>query len=852
MPNVVESTLFLNPSLGETVRTTNLVDNIGDIVEVEIKVRVEDYVLATTETEGGDGSLISLVILPPASLTGVIEDARHLYTSNPSGFETFKEGDEVTVINEGFLTYVKIIKEKVNSQLLLMDSAFGTGGALKLDSVAFVSTEIKSVVFSHNLILNNASPHYKDLTTGITRKAVAQGLSNTNTTPTEMLELGDAAYKFGILNISGNNIGDGAPNPQVSQAFTITQKFIVSPLFIANDENDIKNLVPPEILRDNNTLKHVWKAELSNRLNDPNDIKTVFSGVSLGNVGWFNENLKTGIANYTVSDVVYKRTGGEVIDALELSTNEMTVEFSLNSATGTFDNGLTRIVIGHFFKPTPEDLYRLPEFADPNNPNEARNREYKSNFFFDRIECTLGLPATNPQNLGGEAQVIKECETVHVSNNKVNVVLTVKMGASTVTRLASTSARDYLLFASTCDHLKDREDSDKVNPIIDQNVYFTDLTDPTMVTMELGFYNHPMIEGDPVKASLQIMNNDDFVGNAIIALDREDDGLFERAGKEIKFSSIKKQIIMRRDNSTYFIVDEYKNTGLSSIPIIEDDMHGTIPEPNINESRGFASPVDDLRANIVFKRRSDLDSGGLFYYEVNFPCIARDDPQVSLPAANIQFYDRDAPENHHFGLNHQWGHYTAAGTGWTMKFRVELIVTKDGEPLIYEKEAALTTTDYTDGIEWNAELMKAFRTDGSGDLVTGNIMKSENTLMRGDADYVNIDIPTVNDLVFVMSIRDFETTDYKGLFMISTLHARSDNNPLIGLLAAATASLTNPSGVTFRIEAETVRGLVQEYNNPQFGVKIYDLRDDPGIPDGLETETGILILSETGVQVDVE
>ena len=364
---VVEDVQFLNVDLGETIPTDHLLDNLGEVVTATIKVRFDgDYVIATSMTpEEGNTVLIKGA---DSIYTEQIQDDRSLWTDKPDGFENFKEGDEVTLLNPANPTETKTIIEIISSQLIIVDSAWISSGVMAVDALVFVSTPMQSIEYFFGLIENSEQPNYESKTDGKERRSRASGLSSTTLTDTPMLQLGAKSNQYGALSIKGNEIGDGPPSPQVSQAFIITHTFVVGPLSLADEVNDSKDGVVPEIFRDTNSLKYVFQAEMSKDLTDPNRKKEVTDFQKLGNCGYLGENFNTGLTNYSISNVVYKRANLDINKGIEVVTDETTIEFDiLNTEDNPFSDGNTLFVFSHWFMAKPESEYREPELATGNN-----------------------------------------------------------------------------------------------------------------------------------------------------------------------------------------------------------------------------------------------------------------------------------------------------------------------------------------------------------------------------------------------------------------------------------------------------------------------------------------------------
>lgn len=848
MSFIVEDVQFLNLSLGETIPTDYLLDNLGDKINATIYIRFDgDYVIATSTTPN-DGEVV-IVGNPDSNLSGVIRDNRHLWTDDPIGFEDVKEGDEITIDDRIGGVTVKTVIEKIDSQLLLMDSSYGGSATVyPVNSVAYVSTPMQAIEYFFGLIGNDEQPNYESKTDGNERRSKATGLSNSTLTDTPMIQLGAKSNQYGDLSIKGNGIGDGPVAPMVSQAFIITHNFILDPLSLADEVDDAKDGVVPELFKDTNTLKYVFRAEMSKDLTDPNRKKEVIDFEKLGNCGYLGENFNTGLTNYTIEDVIYRRADLTINGGIEVVTDETTIEFNLiNTIDAPFSDGNTKLVFNHWFMPKDESLYREPQFAT--GVNEAKNRTIIENFLFDRIECTLGALSTNPQNLGTDQQIIKECLFTYVSNSTASGLVTLAMSPAAVSKLLAVSDRNNAISISTKNHALDRAVSDKVTMPVDIREYYIDLTDPDMITTELSFIDHVGVSVDTdTKHTLTIRTEDDVTGVAKFVLNRNDVAGFDRANSEVGFRNITAQVIARKDANTYFVLDEFPRD--LRVRNTRDIAPSTsVPTNAIEQDLGFRTPQDDLRKNFVLQPRRDLDIGdGNFNYEVTYPFIFRCEPWMPLQGVNDVFYDESLPNN---GLNHDWARYFdgSVESGWDMYLRFSITAVKDGVTLApYVTESLLTTEDYTDGTEWDTEEAKGYLVSTGDEITMGGqsgISLDENSEIRANMTYIAGTPPTLPDLVMVIMINVFEKEDYKGQYRYYTKYANLlSNNVWAGLSGADTADKSNPSGNIFRVTAQLRASLLTKDSSFRISWRFYDTRPDDGIPDGLITETGVLIITE--------
>lgn len=853
---IEESVSFVNVSLDETEGTDYLLDNVGDVVTATIKFRFDgDYVLATSALIDDPNGLSSLVVFPDATtIDGVIPDVRHLWTSKLAGFENVDEGDEITIKNPaGAVTHVRTVIEKIDDQLLLMDTSFGAANQVifPVDTIVYVSTPMQAIEYSFGLIENQEPVNYFSKIDGSEQKSRAQGLSSTILSNTPMDQLGDKSYQYGTLEIKGNGIGDGAIDPQVSQAFIVTHTFVINPLSLADQNEDTKNEVKPDYFKGANCLKYVFAAELSRDLTDPNRKKEIIEFSTLGNTGFLGENFNAVPTNYAISNLVFRRANNDVNEAIELVTDQTIVEFTINNTVDSpFSSGDTKFVLNHWLMTTPEEEYRQPQFSG--SVNLAKDRTLKQNFVFDRIVCELDTLSVTPDNLGGDEQVIIDCIVEYISDSRVNVTATIGMSLQAVAKIGAMSTREYVLSISTKDHALKRSESDKVTLPIDINSYFTDLTDPTMVQTEITFVDHPNSDVDAGTQTLTVRTDDDVVGVAKFALDRKDTTGFTREGIDIGFLQVKAQVIARKDADTFFVLDSFgRNLDIDASIIIAPN--GTVPIIDIEQDRGFRTPADDLRKNVVVKRRTDLDIvSGVFNYECLFPFIFRWEDWAFLSGVNDEFYDESLPNN---GFNHDWARY-AASPNWNIFFQFTIVATKDGVPITYTTESQIFVEDYTEGTEWDTEEAKGYLVSNGLEITKGGqsgISLDEATRIEGDMTFNTTPVPSIGDLVMVLMVNVFEKDDFKAQYRISSLYDNTTtDNVWIGLAGILKATKDDSLSPLFRVKAELRTELLAEEQTFRFSWRFYDTRADLGVPFGKLMEDGTPKLTESGIIKEVE
>lgn len=837
MEIIVESVDFKNPSLNETDGTDWLLDNIGDVVNVEVKFRMESYLLATSETPN-DGDIV-IVTRPAEVLTGRKVSSFYLWTDDPVGFEDFEVGDKITTTGSiASNDAEKTIVAKVDAQLLQMDTPYSSSEFLPVGATAHVSTKIESVEYLHALIENDDPVTYESLTDGTEQRASVQGLSNTDTsTIHNLVQLGNKSYQYGGLTIVGNNFGSEATTV-FSQGFTLNQTFLINPLFLADQIEDLEDDVPPSYFLNANSLKYVFRIEASKDLTDPNRKKIVVEDERLGNTGWFDENFNTRLTNYTFQNLVYKRLDGTINPSLELTENDTIIQFQIKN---TVDNPFTvgavgnmKFVLNHWLLPIPESEYRQPEFST--GPSTSKNNNLKTNFIFDRIVSTLETQTVGSDNAGTDIEVFKDVVVLRQSNSVVNVTATVDLATQAAARIAGLSDKKYALSISLKHFQLERAKSDKVTLKIDVDKYFIDSTDPTMILIDpIEFVEHPYTESGSVTAPT-VRVEDDVVGLAKFKIDQNG-----READIIILTSSVTEIIMSNG------IDEFPLES-NSVPLSASKRVNGIPYVNFTQDRGFKTPADALRRDITLQRKTLLDAGGLFHYQHNYPFGVAWEFWEPLSGVDDVFFDTAEDNN---GENQEWVRYPKTA-GWEMYFRITINATKNGTPQVYTRQALMDTQDYLESIKWDFENTKTFDNATNDELFDGVnylLQKLLNSRLEANKTYVSASPPpVVGDLVIRVGIN----VHLEGnRFEQYTLSSAYDRHPASWLLSIDTSNrvvITNPSGAIFRGACLADGSQLPAGSTFKFFARVYDKRAETPVPFGTAKlqEDGFFKLQEDG------
>ncbi len=811
MSLIIEDIRTSSPLTGSGDQTSFLVDNIGDVVTIEIDIRTQTYLTPET-TDSLDFPQFFIQVNALTQFTGELQDNRTIHTNRIGGWVDFNVGDTFVIVgmaNPANNLTGEITEISEDGQTLITDQTF-VFETMPLGAYIGVTTPVTAITHRHGLIGNTEAVNYNSKVDGSEQIAQIGDLDNTNLTYQDATLLGNKSWQSGNIQIKGNGTGNGNASlaSGIVQAFTIKHELIVNPLMLADEWQDILDGLKPDILKDEASLRYVFSTDVAPILKNPNQTTNVVFSEFTGNIGWRNENFNGGPTNYSISNVEYSRVpSGEILNALELTTNETKITFTVtNTEDAPFSNSNTQMIFGYNFAPSEENQYR--------DDSAAISQDMEYNFMFDNVQSTLGASSGTPRYFGGTQQVIKTMTSTYVSDSEITVDVRMKLSVENQNRLAGLVDRRYQIYFSVCDHSLPRKDSDKVTLTLDNNEYFLDLSDPSMIVTANSFMEHTgSVIGVDNDSAINARAEDDVCCITNFAIDKNG-----RESDVIELRSITTQIIARKDANTFDVLDEY--TAVLNLTSINDATYGGIPFVDITEDRGFATPADDLRKNVRIKRRTDLDASGFFSYEVRFPMVFRWEYWEARANANDEFFDTSQPNN---GLNHDWVRINSF-PDWDIYYRIVINASKNGNVLTFTDETIMGLEDYLAGTEWDTENIKTYINSTNDPILSSGIYgisQVDNTRAEAEMTYLGVESFSPSDLVAVIKINAFERGNFKEQFTLSTLYPPHPNTKWLGISPSDMAVITNPSGDIWRTSAILQAALLGEETNWRISHRLY-------------------------------
>ncbi len=348
------------------------------------------------------------------------------------------------------------------------------------------TTQINAIDFYPNLIENNSPLSFTSLTDN--QSICKQSASKTNWVATETVNLSQATQSDGWRTGNGTVIKNTDANlaSNYRQEFLITHSIWITPLYLSGDTVILDGrLYYPSYFLDTNSLKYV--ARIDGRFDTVNPTAPHTTPADypyqLGNIGWFDEFLNGGVADYTLTSVRYVDllTGDPVT---EIQIDRVTVVIAvIHSASGRF-TGTTKQAVNFFYCPDDQSDYVSTKTTD-----------LLENFRFDHKLINSGAANVNGINYGTDYQALTNIASVIDSANQLTLTFSVDLSQQTKTFLKSKDEgnRKYILAVTP-----QREsstmlaDTDRNAVLIDFNLVSYDLDDSSLLSWrDILFYQYP-------------------------------------------------------------------------------------------------------------------------------------------------------------------------------------------------------------------------------------------------------------------------------------------------------------------------------------------------------------------------
>ncbi len=180
-------------------------------------------------------------------------------------------------------------------------------------------------------------------------------------------------------------------------------------------------------------------------------------------------------------------------------------------------------------------------------------------------------------------------------------------------------------------------------------------------------------------------------------------------------------------------------------------------------------PTGEQRKTISIKRRSDLDTTDLRYYEFAYPFLFRWEYWTALAGVNGDAFDTNEPNN---GFNEQWHRYDTLAD-WDIYYRVDLSVNKNGNNQLYRNESLIETFTYNEDSDWTTETIVALNADT---LAPQGTLLVSPTRIKASKTYVGGTAPSLVDVEWVMRIEVYEQGGISDIRYLSSVYDWTENS----------------------------------------------------------------------------
>lgn len=732
MPVSIEKTEIKNELKAGSVDF--LLGNVGDKITIEHTIKIETSVVASTSNE-----------VTMKATDGFISQAGSEWIFDPAArFSDFRVGDLVYIAeyNPFASKGVFTILEKLDDSTIRIDTSGGSPGYpadTTVDRVGFsIANPITSIEYMWNLIENDDQPVFDSKISGTKHQLSASGLDASVTTPVAMAFLGKKDYQIGSATIQGIEILDSSSSSSVYiSRFKIIHNTFITPFFLAEQWDDLIAGIAPDYFFNAKCLKGIFDLEARYQATDPNKIQTVEVSEIRGNSGWFNENFNTGKMNYFLDSLIFKDIAATVIPSIQFNAGAVT-EFEAiikNTIDAPFFSGSSQKQTINFCR-APFDA---SEYTDIDSL-------LKDNFVFDRALQEEGAASINGDNFGTGYQVLKDIVVTRTSTTELKITGKIDLGVDAIAEINKSDDKRYILWVSVEKPSLPYATSDRVALLLDVNTFFINNSDPEMIRFLTRFIRHP--HSDPISQGEPLVTafpEDELVSFTRFLIDRNG-----RTADDISIRSLALKVKARNSSTLQeFDLDRF-DLDMSGLPIINDHQY-----IDFSLDRVFHIPTSEIRRPIKIKRRPDLDTTYLKYFDVYFPYLMRWEYWIALATANQDFFDINEPNN---GLNEFWHRYSTIGD-WQLYYELELNTTKNGETLIYSDLKLIDSVDYNSNAAWDSETIRTYDPDSGTPLTDGGsdhyILGYKDTRVEALFNYVP-GSPILGNCTVVFGIEAFE------------------------------------------------------------------------------------------------
>lgn len=560
--------------------------------------------------------------------------------------------------------------------------------------------------------------------------------------------LGGKGWQTGSIKILG--AGDGYGSQQIIK---ITNEFIVTPLFLETELDDLLVGIRPSFWKKPDLIK--YKAEFifakSKQLALDNSKLTVAEN---GEFGWFNCKTDNSAPNFELVNLeLIKVSDSSSVNALEFSNEVQCIATIKKVSGGLVTPSDNVIIVGFNYLPQSESFYK-------NN-----SKTLTENFLYDSVKIILGGGEENGEQNGTDSQIIKTAEATAIDSTTFEVRFNIEFGADIIPILRQDSEAWYNTWLICEDISVDLPLSDKSSVLVQTNKVYEQLIEIDLFDNDAVFIEHPYESTYFGKETLEIFPVDDVIANSLLQLDYTG-----RESDNIKIIGVEPSLILTHATEadiylerTYINCENFDLVGTS--PAIQDIEY--------IEDRVFKLPANDARKGIVFARDYTNDSGSIKAWVLSYPFMNRWEYWNKLTGlTNIpsDLFSASLPNK---GINQFWNRL-ANISGWSLKYRARLILEQNGVQFEQSFEDILSSQDFEANTDWSVCSIKSYDSVSNNEIIAGGskyLDAAKKTKIVASFKKTNGTLPAENFFAIVIWIMRFEEGTIADITRYSSVYA---------------------------------------------------------------------------------
>lgn len=712
---------FRSQTRGDSVPLENLFGCIGEKLKVITTIYAEQISVFTDDNKGW--------INPPKEISGKVSNDYLFWVEDSSFFNNCQPGDILKHVSDGFgLIYTGTIIEIISGNLARMDV---TADQLNLSSgYIYIDTDLKSIYYQYGLGIGGFNSQIDDSLQKYVLNSTSR-LSLLSSTAIDGIGNSDWQFNNHELILTGNGSGPS----DAAQSVIIEHDFVVLPVFLAGQYDNLKaGLAPDYFLADN-------KIKYSSLLNYNKSVITSATGGELtlddvGQFGWFGTRYDGTKSSYSITSLQFKKVSdSSVVNQLEYDPIE--IQFIVTSNGASFSATDTALIFGFNYLPDDELYY------------QNTGRTVEDNFCFDSKFLNPNGSVVNGEKFGTSKQIIKNIKADVLSSTTCRVTVNIDIASGQLPILTQGDKAYYDIWCIVERTDLDQQLSDKSSLLIDVNYIYVQLINTDLLTNNTLFIEHPYDSLQYAEETLTLFPVDDVVANNLITIDYtglENDGIL--------LKSVTPQIVLKHALEADIVLDS-QFISLLNYPII-----GALPgvqDIKFQSNRPYKIE-DGIRKTITFYRNYSLDSGNIRAWLLSFPFMHRWEYWIKVLGLNpipLDLFDNTGPFG---GANNLWNRLIST-SDWTFVYRSTFEIIQNGVTFEQVFDTELTSTNFNSNTDWSdCEIT-------SHDIITDDqifvgakqyVYAQQNTLIRAKFTKSTGVVPDVDGVYIVIWAESFE------------------------------------------------------------------------------------------------